>query len=299
MNRRRFLFSSGLALTVSLAPRAFAHPHLKHRDRLAMGTVIFRHRFAQTASAKLPYTGEPLTLLDVPGYYQRRFDLNQVEFWSYHFESLDRGYLVKLRAALDIAGSRLINIQIDTDYNLAAEDPARRAASIAEVKRWIDAAVLLGSTSVRANPGNGPIENAIASMREVNTYAADHGIVLLNENHFGIEMDPAVHLRIREEAGPENLYTLPDFGNYSDDARFDALAKILPYAYLISAKAVRFDAEGNHQPYDYDRCVQMSEAAGFKGIYSVEQWDRTDHDMDYTHVADWLLQHTAANLRTS
>ncbi len=298
MNRRHFLFSSGLALTVGLTSRTFgATPHRAHRDRLAMGTVIFRHRFAQTRSDRLPNPGSPLTLLDVPAYYRDRFDLNQVEFWSYHFESLEPAYLADLRAALDDAGSRLINIQIDTDYNLAAADPARRSASIAEVKRWIDAAVPLGAPSVRANPGNGPVENAIASLREINTYARQRGIVLLNENHFGIEMDPEVHLRIRKEAGPQNLYTLPDFGNYSDESRFAALAKILPYAYLVSAKAVRFDADGNHQPYDFDRCVQMAEAAGFKGIYSVEQWDRTDHDMDYEKVADWLLEHVSANLR--
>ncbi|WP_221031918.1 sugar phosphate isomerase/epimerase family protein [Actomonas aquatica] len=298
MLRRHFLFSTGLALTVGLTTRSFAHTPLKHGKRLAMGTVIFRHRFAQTRSDNLPHPGSPLTLLDVPEYYHQRFGLSQVEYWSYHFESLEPAYLARLRAALDAAGSRLINIQIDTDYNLAAENPTRRAESIAEVERWIDAAVVLGSPSVRANPGNGPIEHAIASLREINTYAQDHRIVLLNENHFGIEMDPDIHLRIREEAGPENLYTLPDFGNYSDEARFAALEKILPYAYLISAKAVRFDAEGHHQPYDFDRCVQMAEAAGFKGIYSVEQWDRTDHDMDYEKVADWLLTHVSQNLRT-
>ncbi len=297
MLRRDFLFSTGLALTVGLTTRSFAHTPLKHGQRLAMGTVIFRHRFAQTRSANLPNPGPALTLLDVPEYYHQRFGLNQVEFWSYHFDSLEPAYLARLRAALDTAGSRLINIQIDTDYNLAAADPARRTESIVEVKRWIDAAVVLGSPCVRANPGRGPIENAIASMREINTYAADHGIVLLNENHFGIEMDPDVHLRIREAAGPENLYTLPDFGNYSDEARFAALEKILPYAYLISAKAVRFDADFMHQPYDFDRCVRMSEAAGFQGIYSVEQWDRTDHDMDYERVADWLLYHVSSNLR--
>ncbi len=262
-----------------------------------MGTVIFRHRFAQTASPAVPNPGSPLTLLDVPAYYRDRFGLDQVEFWSHHFEALEPSYLRRLRTALDTAGSRLINIQIDSDYNLAAADPARRAASVVEVQRWIDAAVILGAPCVRANPGNGAIEHAVASLREINAYARDHGIALLTENHFGMEMDPDVHLRLRAEAGPENIHTLPDFGNYSDEARFAALEKILPFAYLVSAKAVRFDADGRHQPYDFDRCVRLAESAGFTGVYSVEQWDREAHDMDYEQVADWLLKHVSENLR--
>jgi sugar phosphate isomerase/epimerase len=170
---------------------------------------------------------------------------------------------------------------------------------VAHVKPWISAAAFLGSAAIRINPGNGPIEQSIASLREVNAYARSKRIPLLTENHFGIEMDPDVHLRIRNEAGPENIYTLPDFGNYSDEVRYTALKRILPYAHLVSAKAAEFkDTRGTleHVSYDFDRCVRLAEDAGFKGVYAVEQWTRSNPDLDYERVADWLIEHVKANI---
>lgn len=303
LTRRTFLLrTSGLVLTAWLAPSLLrgAGVSSSPMQRIGMGTVLFRTRFSQTAPKDAP-TRPDLTLLDVPRYYRDRFNVSQVEFWSYHFNSLDRDYLEELRARLDAAGSTLINIQVDTNYNLADPDDDKRRASIDEAKRWIDAAAFLRSSAIRINPGNGPIEHSIASLREVNAHAKSRGLPLLTENHFGIEMDPDVHLRLRAEAGPENFYTLPDFGNYPDAVRYAALEKILPYAYLISAKAADFrvlaDGSLEHTSFDFDRCVQMAEHAGFKGVYSVEQWTRQPPAVDFEKVADWLIERVQANLR--
>jgi sugar phosphate isomerase/epimerase len=166
------------------------------------------------------------------------------------------------------------------------------------VRKWVDAAALLGSRAVRINPGKagGSIEKSIASMKEVNQYCVSKRLPLLTENHFGLEMDPEVHLRIREAAGPANFYTLPDFGNYPVETMWESLAKILPYAYVVSAKAVDFNEQAVHISYDFDRCVQLCERAGFRGIYLVEQWSRKDQDLEYEKIADWLLQRVRANI---
>lgn len=298
MNRRNFMFrASGLALTAWFAgTRALRAASAAATDRLAMSTVIFRHRFRQTRPATATSTAGELTLLDVPRYYRERFGLSQVEFWSHHFESLEPDYLAGLKERLRAAGSTLINIQVDATYNLAAADADERAASLATAKQWVDAAAALGSRAVRINPGNGSVEHSIASLREVNAHARRRSLPLLIENHFGIEMDPDVHLRILKEAGPENIHTLPDFGNYDDDVRFEALAKILPHAWMISAKAVDFNERFEHVSYDFDACVRLAEQSGFRGVYSVEQWSRREQDIDYEKVADWLLAHVRANL---
>ena len=296
MNRRTFLFrSSALAVTAWVAPSA-SFAASKAGDRIAMGTVLFRYRFKQTRPSSFTPPGSDLTLLDVPQYYRDRFGLSKVEFWSNHFESLDKSYLDTVKAKLRAAGSTLINVQVDASYNLASADDVQRRESLATAKQWIDAAAHPGSTAVRINPGNGPIEHSIASLKEVNAYAKGRGLPLLTENHFGIEMDPDVHLRLRKEAGPENFHTLPDFGNYSDEARFSALEKILPYAWLISAKVVDFNERMEHISYDFDACVHLSEKSGFKGVYSVEQWSRKEQNIDYEKVADWLLDHVRATI---
>ena len=163
---------------------------------------------------------------------------------------------------------------------------------------WIDAAALLRSRAVRINPGRagGSVENSIASMKEVNKECLSRGLPLLTENHFGLEMNPDVHLQIRAAAGPGNIYTLPDFGNYPVETMWESLAKILPYAYVVSAKAVDFNERMEHTSYDFDRCVQLCERAGFKGIYLVEQWSRKDQNLDYEKIADWLLQRVRKNI---
>jgi len=267
-------------------------------DRVGMGTVIFRNRFEQTRPKSVTNLADPLTLLTVPAYYRERFGVRNLEFWSHHFESLDKPYLQELRDRVKAAGARLINVQVDGAYDLANTNEDERQRSLALVRQWIDAAALVGSRAVRINPGKsgGSIEQSIASMKEVNQYCRSKRLPLLTENHFGLEMDPDVHLRIREAAGPKNIYTDPDFGNYPVESMWESLAKIIPYAYVVSAKAVDFNAQGEHISYDFDRCVQMCERAGFKGIYLVEQWSRKDQDLDYEKVADWLLQSVRENI---
>ena len=91
-------------------------------NRIGMGTVLFRNRFKQTRPKELNTPTPELTLLEVPQFYRDRFKVNQVEFWSYHFESLEPAYLEQLKNKLRAAESTLVNIQVDTNYNLASED---------------------------------------------------------------------------------------------------------------------------------------------------------------------------------
>lgn len=82
-------------------------------------------------------------------------------------------------------------------------------------------------------------------------------------------------------------------------AGFDAVRRaclILPYAYLVSAKAVDFDAQSKHISFDFERCVQMCERAVFEGFYLVEQWSRKDQDLDTEKIAEWLLERVRANI---
>lgn len=298
MQRRNFLVRAGGSLLVLSAGLGPVRSAQTTDARWGMGTVIFRNRFEQTKPKGLSRIENPLTLLAVPEYYRERFQVRHLEFWSKHFESLEKSYLEELRGRIAAAGAELINIQVDEAYDLASVDEAERQRSLAKVRQWIDAAALLRSRAVRINPGKtgGSIDKSIASMKEVNQYCVQKGLPLLTENHFGLEMDPEVHLRIRAAAGPENFYTLPDFGNYPVETMWESLAKILPHAYLVSAKAVDFDAQGRHLSYDFDRCVKLCESAGFKGMYLVEQWSRQEQAFDATKIADWLLQRVRANL---
>lgn len=298
MHRRTFLLQgSGLIVSASFGA-GLVHAASRSEDRLGMSTVIFRNRFKQTKPKDVVELKNELSLLEVPNYYRERFGIRKLEFWSNHFESLEPAYLKELRSRVEAAGSQVVNVQVDADYDLANADEAVRERSLAEALRWVDAAAALGSEAVRVNPGRtgGSIDKSIASMKIVNQHCKSKGLPLLTENHFGIEMDPDLHLRILEEAGPENVYTLPDFGNYPLDTMWTSLAKIIPHAYMISAKTVAFNERMEHVTYDFDRCIQMAERAGFKGIYSVEQWSKENLAVDYEAVADWMIARVRANI---
>ncbi len=298
MQRRTFLVRTSGLLICAYVGGSAARPRADADARLAMSTVTFRHRFRQTAPKELGDIADELTLRSVPEYYRDRFNVRNLELWGHHFESLELPYLEALRASIEAAGAQVINVQADDEYDLASTNEDERQRSLKLVRRWVDAAAMLRSRAVRINPGrsDGSVTKSIASMKEVNDYCKSKGLPLLIENHFGLEMDPDIHLRIRREAGPDNVFTLPDFGNYPAEEMWQALEKILPYAYLVSAKTVEFNERMEHVSYDFDRCVQLAERAGFKGVYSVEQWSREHQKVDHEKIVDWMLEHVRKNI---
>lgn len=289
MNRRTFQKQLGL-LTIGLTFRqTFASPSSNvAADRITMSTVNFRERFAQTKSKDAAASLSPLTLTQVPEYFRDRYGLQQVEFWSKHFESISPAYLRDLKDALKKSKSRLVNIQFDEDYQIGSPDEALRNKGLKLAMDWVDAAEFLGSGAIRVNPGNGEVEHAITSLKKINEACKSKGLILMTENHFGMEMDPDIHLRIVREVG-DNMYTLPDFGNYDNDVRYSALKKIMPFAYQVSAKTMAFDEALNHVSFDFDQCMKICVDSGFKGIYSVEQWSREPIKENDEAIADWMI----------
>ncbi len=312
MNRRSFFFqSSGLVLTAWISPAIARIALPKNKmERLAMGTLLFRYQFKETPPPKgIPIKNE-LSLMDIPQHHRDRFGIKKLEFWSEHFESLDKDYLILLKNKIKTAGCRLLNVQFDgapfdkNDYDLASTDEGLRQASLVHAKKWMDASSFLGSRCVRVNPGHpkSSVDRSIASFKELVPYAKSKKLTIITANHFGLETDPQKHLEVVEGAGP-GLYTEPDFGNYNGaPSMYDSLAKIIPYAYVVSAKVVDFkniaDGKLEHISYDFDRCVQLAESLGFKGNYMVAQWsNKYQPEIDYDKIADWTIEHLKANIK--
>src|SRR5690349_23713235 len=98
MLRRQFLGRvGGLMIAMTAAVGRGAPAAQSSSERVGLGTVIFRNRFAQTKPKSIATIANPLTLLEVPKYYRDRFGTRNLEFWSNHFESLDPSYLAELR----------------------------------------------------------------------------------------------------------------------------------------------------------------------------------------------------------
>lgn len=289
---KRRTFSKVISISAPgywLARGLYAQSRSSSTSRIAMSTVNFRERFQKTRSEVSSYQGRDFTLADIPNYFADRFGLSNVEFWSRHFESTDPDYLTDLKQAIKKNKSTLINIQCDEEYQLGDPDPAKRKQGLDLAFHWLGVADTLESNCIRFNPGQGEPDLVIKSLKALNEVARAKGIVLMIENHFGIEMDPMVHLNIVKSVG-DNIYTLPDYGNYSDEARYKSLEMIMPYAYQVSAKSIEFDEEKNHLSFDFDRCMRIAVDSGFTGIYSVEQWSPNSPAISDEEMADWMIE---------
>lgn len=309
MNRRRFInTTSSLALGTLAAP-AFARvlpPYKDVMDRIGMGTLLYRNQIKTRPDMVVK---NELTLMDIPQHNRDVFGVRKLEFWSDHLVSLDKGYLTDLKGKIKAAGSELLNLQIDTSpadrtpYDLATLDEERRKAGVEQVKKWLDVAGILGTKCVRVNPGgarNSSVEQSIKSYQELLPVAKSKNITIITANHSGIERDADKHVAI--VAGARGIYTEPDFGNYNNPAiMFDSLKKILPLAYLVSAKISNItlvDGKITHPQYNFDQCMQLSESMGFKGVYIMNQWGNIPPEVSTDDLAKWTIERIKANIKT-
>jgi len=263
--------------------------------RIGLTTVTFRKHFTATNPGA---GGDLLRLEMIPEYFRDRFSISQCEFWSEHFQSRSPSYLRDLKTALDKTNSTLINIQVDTPgKDMSDPENGNSALAVEEIKAWIDAGEELGAKMVRGSFMQHSLEEGIKSTRELVQYARSKGITLLSENHFDLLSVPENHVRVARELGSDHFGLLADFGNYPESIdRYGALEMIAPYTLLVSAKTHGYDEDYEHTGFDFDRCVRTMEEGGFKGIYSLEQWEDGLPDYDYERIVDWMIDHVKAGL---
>jgi len=287
MKRRTVL---GVGASIWAMPQILIGQGAKSKvmDRIAMSSVTFRFRFAQTSKDR---KGD-LLLTEVPEYFADRFGLTNVEFWSKHFESQEKAYLDELKIKIAGAKTKLINVQVDEKYNLASKDSEKRHASVELCKAWIDTSAYLGAPSLRVNSGEGDKAACVQSLKELAKYAKAKGLILLVENHWGISSNPDALLALLDEVGDPNLKVLADYANWPAGVDYyEAFKKVYPKTHLISAKTKEFDAKYQHTSFDFDKCTRLAEESGFKGIYSAEQWAAKNNPKDIEKAADWMIEH--------
>lgn len=293
MTRRTFSKIVGVSCSRAVISARSVSP----MDRVAMTTSTFGAWFDQTRT-KDQQPARTITLLEIPEFYADRFKCHNLEFWNKHFESQTPAYIAELKRKIRAANSKLIGIQIDGPYELGSPDEASRRKSIDFVKTWIDTAAAVGARAARANTGNGSPDGCIESYRDLSRYAKGKKVLLLTENHGGISLNIDVLLRILRGVGGGNFQLEPDFGNFLNaETRYSDLQRILPYAkHVISAKATEIGEDGSHVQFDFNKCMKISEAAGFPGYYSAEYWAPKAKRTDYETIADWMIQHVLAGL---
>src|SRR5205814_6581839 len=123
--------------------------------------------------------------------------------WSPHFKSVEPDYVRDLGGAFKKTGLRVVNIPVDGQkVDLCSSKTAHRDAGQALYKKWVDAAVILGSPSIRVHApsrGKSPeIDCAVEGLKTLSGYGAQKNIVINLENDDPGSEDPFRILKIIE-----------------------------------------------------------------------------------------------------
>lgn len=290
MNRRKFLEGSALAgLSAGLGSKlAWAHgasaglsaSDVEKSKRIGVCSWSHHGYFEKTRPKDFKWPGKMLDLREYPALVADKYHVYNFELCNTHFESTSPAYIKDLKKAVAKAHGRITDMPVDYEADwqgvgLCDPDDTKWRKEIEERKKWVDIAAALGAESVRPNPG-GTVQmtdftRPIAAYKELAEYGKTKGVKVLIENHGNVAAKAENIVTIIKAAGPPWAGTLPDFGNFEEQERYQSLEAMFPLAQVVChARGLEFDEKGHETRFDFARCVRISKAAGFKGVYSAE-----------------------------
>src|SRR6266850_1195051 len=251
------------------------------RERIAIASYPFRDVIYGRGDNR--GVGGKMELKEFAAHVGAKFNIKKIEPWSEHFRSLDRAYLEELRAAVAKAGGAIVNMAVDGENSPYAADGAERERAVAFSKQWIDAAVAIGSPSVRTNiprakDSKPDLERTVESLKRVAEYGAVKNVVVNLENDNPVSEDPFFLVKVVEQVNSTWLHALPDFANtlaaYEEEYSYRGIEAMFGHAYNIShvKETEMGDAKDKVAHVDLPRTFGIAKKHGYRGYFSME-WD--------------------------
>lgn len=279
LSRRHFLQVSSLAALASPALRAI-EPFARTGApllRLGLAAYSFRDYFKDMTHARKAGV-EPR--LEMPQFidYCAEQGCEGAELTSYYFpkDVTDE----QLRAIRRHAFLKEVSITgTSVGNNFARKKGPELDKEIADVKRWIDRAAILGAPHIRVfagpQPKDEPVDeakrNCIAALEECCAYAGERGIFLGLENHGGIVAEPETLLEIVRAIKSPWFGINLDTGNFHTADPYASLVQCAPYAVNVQVKVeMRAADEKKNQPADLPRVVKLLRDANYQGWVTLE-----------------------------
>jgi L-ribulose-5-phosphate 3-epimerase len=199
------------------------------------------------------------------------------ELGNRYFRAPTASYLEELASTAATAGVRLLLIMCNDEGDVADPDRAERMRAARNHRKWVDVAAFLGCHSIRVNvaqhrraaeaeDARGTAAEALADLL---AYAAGEVHVVI-ENHGGLSSDPDWVVSLIEHVRDPGLGTLPDFGGFPPDRRYEGVEKFMPHATAVSAKCYDFGPDGEETTIDFARMLAIVQQAGYRGHIGVE-----------------------------
>ncbi|MNY22463.1 Xylose isomerase-like TIM barrel [compost metagenome] len=169
---------------------------------------------------------------------------------------------------------------VDREGNLGDLDNKARLTAVENHYKWVDAAKYLGCKTIRVNAaGKGTAAEvkaaAIDGLGRLTEYGKKSKINVIVENHGGYSSDGKWLSDVIKGVNSPFCGTLPDFGNFGlgDGKEYDkylGVEEMMPFAKGVSAKSMKFNADGQESDIDYSRMFKIIKAAKWSGIVGIE-----------------------------
>lgn len=303
MNRRTFLRGSSAAAVAGfygsgVAARA-AGKEIRPRVKLGVSTYSYWHFRPPKVSIE--------TVIEKAG----ALGLEGVDILHRQMESEERSYLQKLKRKAFDHGIALICLSIHQDF--VDPDAAERKKNVEHTLRCIELAYQMGIPSIRLNsgrwntvkdfdelmkrrgeepilPGHTEEEGfkwCIDSIEECLPKAAECGVTLALENHWGLTRTPEGLLRIVQSIDSPWLGVLMDTGNFLEDP-YPKLRAIAAKTVFVQAKTYYGGGEWYTLELDYKRIAAMLGEVGYKGYVSLEFEGKENADQGVARSVEML-----------
>jgi sugar phosphate isomerase/epimerase len=284
VTRRGFVgtgLAAGLALAAPQHARAAEAAPAKRRTRFAVSTYSFWH-----------FRGERVPIEScIEQAAAMGFDA--VEILHRQMASEDNGYLQQLKRLAFVHGLDLCGFS--THQGFVYPDEAERQKNIDHTLHCIELAYKLGIPTIRVNTGrwnttksfddlmsNRGIEPnlpgytdeqgfawVIDSLEKLLPKAAECGVLLGLENHWGLGRTPEGVLKIVEAINSPWLQVTLDTGNFLEDP-YEKLEQLLPHTVLVQAKTYYGGGEWYTLDLDYPRIAALLAKHKYQGYVSLE-----------------------------
>ena len=192
----------------------------------------------------------------------------------------DRAYLRQMKQRAEDHGVRSLLIMCDREGNIGDPDATRRAQTVENHRKWIDAAKFLGCHSIRVNAASRgtwdeQVKLAADGLARLTEFGEEAGLNVIVENHGGLSSNAKWLATVIRAVGRERCGALPDFGNFKikDGETYDCyqgVKELMPWAKGVSVKDMSWDARGNHIRVDFVKMLEIVLQTGFRGYAGIE-----------------------------
>jgi len=311
IGRRRFLANSaatGVALAVG--ERTFAQAPAAPVSRIKLGISSYSYWHFTPEKTPIETVISKAAALGVEGVDILHRQMDCAELGP--LDATVHAYCQRLKRYAFRSGVDLICLSIHQDF--VSPNPAERHKWVSHTEKCIEIAYALGVPCLRLNSGRwktikdfGELMKArgvepildgytvddgfkwcIEATQKCVELAAQRGVVLALENHWGLTNTPEGQLRILKAIESPWLGALMDTGNFLEDP-YEKLAAIAPKTVFVQAKTYPGGGEFYTLDLDYKRIAKILRDAGYTGYVSLE--------MEGKEAADTAVAKSIAMLR--